>query len=182
LTAVLSSGDSDSGLSSGDSDSGRDSGRTEDEEGADPKAKKPDPKPVTYKGINLTDDYFLVMADDPLKPRDSEDDGYETSEELSYSGDDGFGAEATLSVVDVGKLVLLNNSQKGSLKTCRAETRFTSEVQLNQLTRGSQLCVYTDSGHIALVTYRGHSPKSDPSDYVKLDVTVWRNALEARES
>ncbi|WP_314176538.1 serine/threonine-protein kinase [Streptomyces winkii] len=163
-------------------ETGSSSGGTAGQRGSDHKAK-PDPKPVTYKGINLTDGYYLVMADDPLKPHDSEESEYETPAELDYDGGNDYGTEATLSVAsEDGKLVLLNNSQKGSLKTCRAETRFTGEVQLSQLSPSSQLCVYTDSGHIALVTYRGHSPESDPSDYVKLDVTVWRNAIEARES
>ncbi|MDQ0830718.1 hypothetical protein QF032_002562 [Streptomyces achromogenes] len=76
------------------------------------------------------------------------------------------------------KVVLLNNAQPGSLKTCREETRYAKQVSLSQLSKGSQFCVHTGSGHIALVTFRGTAPKSDPSDYVSVDITVWRNAEE----
>ncbi|MBO8196496.1 serine/threonine protein kinase, partial [Streptomyces oryzae] len=146
-------------------------------EGNDPKPK-PHPKPVTYKSIDLPDGYFVAMADDPLKPRDLDDSSTGTPSELTYLNTmvDG----ATLGIDEPnGKLVLLNNSQKGSLKTCRGATQFTGDVKISQLSPGSQLCVRTSSGHLALVTYRGHSPQGDPSDYVKLDVRVWRNAIEA---
>ncbi|MEU3194306.1 hypothetical protein ABZ686_27590 [Streptomyces sp. NPDC006992] len=126
----------------------------------------------------MTDDYFLSFADDPLKPRESgHADG---SEELVFR-DSAYDKDDELSAGYAGKLVLLNNSQKGSLKTCRAETRFADSVTLDQLSRGSRICVLTDSGHVALVTYRGRAPESDPSSYVKLDVKVWRNAIPAEE-
>ncbi|MBO8200209.1 serine/threonine protein kinase [Streptomyces smyrnaeus] len=143
-------------------------------------AKDPNPEPVAYKGINLSEGYFLAMADDPLKPRDLDDSDTATPSELTYLDTTIDGAELSIDEPN-GKLVLLNNSQKGSLKTCRAETRFTDSVKLNQLSPGSRLCVRTSSGHLALVTYRGHAPESDPSNYVKLDVTVWRNAIEATD-
>ncbi|MBQ1159420.1 serine/threonine protein kinase [Streptomyces sp. A73] len=138
------------------------------------------PAAVAYKGINLSEGYFLAMADDPLKPRDLDDSDTATPSELTYLDTTIDGAELSIDEPN-GKLVLLNNSQKGSLKTCRAETRFTDSVKLNQLSPGSRLCVRTSSGHLALVTYRGHAPESDPSNYVKLDVTVWRNAVEATD-
>ena len=52
---------------------------------------------------------------------------------------------------------------------------------MGKVSRGSRFCVLTDSGHVALVTYQGKAPASDPSDYVRLDVTVWRNAIAVRE-
>ncbi|NEE16095.1 serine/threonine protein kinase, partial [Streptomyces sp. SID7499] len=81
-----------------------------------------------------------------------------------------------------GKLVVLKNSQKGSLKVCREETRYTEKIGLDQLTSGSQICVLSKAGHIAVVTYRGKSGANDPSHYITIDLTVWRNADEARES
>jgi hypothetical protein len=38
--------------------------------------------------------------------------------------------------------------------------------------------VHTTSGHIALITFKGTAPKGDPSDYVSVDLTIWRNAEE----
>ncbi|MGW0846479.1 hypothetical protein ACWD26_41410 [Streptomyces sp. NPDC002787] len=80
------------------------------------------------------------------------------------------------------KIVLLNNAQQGSLKTCREETRYAESLSLSQLSEGTQFCVHTSSGHIALVTYQGSAPENDPSDYVSLDFTIWRNAEEPADS
>jgi serine/threonine protein kinase len=129
----------------------------------------PDPKPVTYKGINMPDDYYLQFADSPPKPKDDEGGGVWHGDLYYYEDKLGSGNE---------KIVLLNNAQKGSLKTCREETRFAESVSLSQLSKGTQLCVHTGSGHIALVTYRGSAPEGDPSDYVSVDLTIWRNAEE----
>ncbi|MFI5803241.1 protein kinase [Streptomyces sp. NPDC051561] len=141
-------------------------------EGGKGSTPRPDPKPVTYKGVNVPNDYYVRFADSPLKPIHSGDAAYEDDADFYYWSDDRY-----LGSKDE-KVVLLNNSQQGSLKTCRAETRFTEQVTLGQVSRGSQFCVHTKSGHIALVTYRGRSGSSDPSDYVTLDFTLWRNAEE----
>ncbi|WP_027759180.1 serine/threonine-protein kinase [Streptomyces sp. AA1529] len=141
-------------------------------------AAKRAPKPQTYKGLNLPDGYFLAMGDDPLKPRDLDDGGIPS--ELTYLNTTIDGANLGIDDPN-GKLALLDKSQKGSLETCRAETRFTDDVALKRLVPGSRLCLQTTSGHIALVTYRGHAPQGDPSDYVKLDVTVWRDAIESED-
>ncbi|MEU2287593.1 serine/threonine-protein kinase [Streptomyces sp. NPDC013178] len=128
----------------------------------------PDPKPVSYKGINIPDGYYVQFADSPPKPRD-DDDGFYSGDLSYYDGDLRSGND---------KIVLLNNAQQGSLKTCRDETRYAESVSLSQLSKGSQFCVHTSSGHIALVTFRGTASENDPSDYVSLDFTIWRNAEE----
>ena len=137
---------------------------------------RPDPKPVTYRGINLPNDYYVRFADSPLKPIHSGDAAYEDDSDFYYWSNDRYLGSSSKQVV------LLNNSQKGSLATCRAETRFTERVTLGQAGPGSQFCVHTQSGHIALVTLRGRSGSADPSDYVTLDFTLWRNAEEPDSS
>jgi hypothetical protein len=87
--------------------------------------------------------------------------------------------EAALGTAN-GKLVLLNNTQKGSLKTCRAETRYTEKIALDQLSNGSEICVLSDAGHIAVATYRGKSGKKDPGSYITIDLQIWRNAEDAK--
>ncbi|MEU5834877.1 serine/threonine-protein kinase [Streptomyces diacarni] len=148
---------------------------------ASPDERKPKahPEPAAYKDIELPNKYFLAMSDDPLEPRELGEGG-ETSE-LTYLNVSTDGPSLGIDRPN-GKLSLLKNSQKGSLATCRNETRFTDDVRLNRLAPGAQLCLRTSSGHVGLVTYRGHSPEGDPSDYVKLDVTVWRDAIEAKDS
>ncbi|MFB9520987.1 serine/threonine-protein kinase [Streptomyces cremeus] len=149
--------------------SGNDAKRPGAQAGGTP---RPDPKPVTYKGVHLTNDYYIRFADSPPQPVHSGDAAYEDDADFYYWSDDRYlGSHGE-------KVSLLNNSQEGSLKTCRAETRFTERVTVSQVSKGSQLCVHTESGHIALVTYRGRSGASEPADYVTLDLTVWRNAAE----
>ncbi|USQ88083.1 protein kinase [Streptomyces phaeoluteigriseus] len=138
----------------------------------------PDPQPVTYKGINIPESYSVRFADSPPKPVEAPDGSsprYESDSDLYYYDAGGWDNDPLLGSSGE-KVVLLNNAQKGSLATCRAETRYTKEVQLSQVSKGSQLCVHSTSGHIALVTFKGSAPENDPSDYVTVDVTVWRNA------
>ncbi|MGP3948490.1 protein kinase domain-containing protein [Streptomyces sp. 7N604] len=131
--------------------------------------KLPRPKPVSYPSVQLPDGYHLEFADDPLQPRDSNYDDLYASCDVSWG--------CTLGSYDT-KLVLLNNAEKGSLDTCRATTRYTDRIDQKQLSRGSQICVRTESGHIALLTYKGASAESDPSRYLTFDVKVWRNAVD----
>ncbi|MFH9235184.1 protein kinase [Streptomyces globisporus] len=147
---------------------------------ADKARDKPaDPRPVSYQGIDVTANYALKLADHP--PRPLEDDGSGVSYgkgDFYFYRDDLFGDERVGSAN--GKLVVLKNSQKGSLEVCRQETRFTEKIELEQLTSGSQICVLSKAGHVAVVTYRGESGADDPSRYITIDLTVWRNAEEAQ--
>ncbi|WP_030893974.1 serine/threonine-protein kinase [Streptomyces sp. NRRL F-5053] len=152
----------------------------EDADGAEgtsssPTAPPPDPEPKTYRNINLPSDYTLDLGETPVKPQRDED----ANGDLSYTGSD-YGIE----VDDAGstQFVLLKPGQDGSLKVCREETRFTDSLDMDKLSKGTQLCVRSDSGNLGLVTVRGHSPDSDPSDYLTLDVTVWHGALEPADA
>lgn len=143
--------------------------------------QRPDPKPVSYKGIDVTENYFLMLADNPPRPKGGQDPAFASKGDLYFQ-------PRVTNVVESdeigrrnGKLVLLNNAQKGSLATCRSETRYSETITLDQLGDGSQICVLSDAGHIAVATYRGVSGGSDPSRYITLDLTVWRNAEEPQK-
>lgn len=140
---------------------------------------RPDPAPASYKGINLAGGYYLQLADNPPKPIEGSETGAMYALGDVYFDVDATGISGSKVGSSNGKLVLLDNAQEGSLKTCRQETRFTKRINLDQLTAGSQLCVHSDAGHIAVVTYRGSSSADDPSRYVSVDLTVWRNAEES---
>ncbi|WP_309051125.1 serine/threonine-protein kinase [Streptomyces sp.] len=131
------------------------------------------PKAVEFKDIDLPAGYHLNLGDEVVRPEDGEDGGYE----LSYDTGDYLDAEG-----NGGHLVLLDPGQKGSLATCRAETRFAQDVYVKSLSQGRQICVTTGSGHMGLVTIRGFSSKDSPSKYLTLDLTVWRNAAAAPRS
>ncbi|GAA2927652.1 serine/threonine-protein kinase [Streptomyces enissocaesilis] len=143
----------------------KETGRTE----ADPKPEpKPDPDPADYKGINLTAGYHLTLGEDDVRPQKGEDGTYE----LSYDTGGYLDAES-----EGGTLVLLDPGQEGSLAACRADTRFTGTIYVDKLSKGRQVCVTTGTGHMGLVTVQGFSAEDSPSDYMTLDLTVWRNAV-----
>lgn len=135
--------------------------------------QRPDPKPVSYEGIDVTQNYAVMLADDP--PRPQEGDVLYDGHDLYYYVDTLF--SDTWIGSDNGKFVLLNNAQEGSLETCRTETRFTEKIMLDQISVGSQFCVLSDAGHIAVATYRGKGESGDAT-YVTFDLTIWRNAEE----
>ncbi|MFJ6935319.1 serine/threonine-protein kinase [Streptomyces sp. NPDC101132] len=129
-----------------------------------------DPKPATYANFEFPAGYHIELGDDPLTPRDSQ-----FSDDLNFSCGSSDGCKFTSYVT---KMVLLDSAEKGSLDTCRKATRFTNRILAETLSRGDQICLRTKSGNIALVTYRGMSGQDDPSRHSKVDVTVWRGALE----
>ncbi|MFI6052230.1 serine/threonine protein kinase [Streptomyces violascens] len=149
--------------------------------GSSGKNQKPaEPTPASYKGINLTANYQLMLADNPPRPGTGGSAGVSYNHgDLYFSVDTLFGD--TKAGTDNGKLVVLNNSEKGSLETCRTETRYTDTIGLDQLTDGSEICVLSDAGHIAVATYRGKSGTNDPSKYITLYLKTWRNAEEPRK-
>ncbi|MDT9682767.1 protein kinase [Streptomyces sp. TRM76323] len=127
------------------------------------------PQPVDYKGIDLTEGYELSLADDPVKPK--EDDG-----------DVRYGISGISTPSSSGRMVLLRNGQAGTLETCLDETRFTTSISTSQMTKGSRVCLQNGAGDVALLTVGGFSPESDPSDYITLDVTVWRGAMDVEQT
>ncbi|ARH93900.1 serine/threonine-protein kinase [Streptomyces sp. MOE7] len=140
-----------------------------------PAAPQQDPTPVDFKNINLPDDYHLSMADEAMKPTNTDTD---TDTDFAYQ-DNSYSDDQVNT--ENGKLVLLNAGEEGSLDTCRNETRFTETILAKQLTKGSQICLTTDYGHVALITFKGFAPKSDPSSYMTVDVRVWRNAVQPKQ-
>jgi tRNA A-37 threonylcarbamoyl transferase component Bud32 len=129
------------------------------------------PKPEQHPGVQLADGYHLEFADPELQPKDNNFDDFYYS--CANIGGCTFGAYTT-------HLVLLDPSEKGSLDTCRKDTRFTDVVQQPRLSPGSQICARTTTGIVALLTYKGASPDSSASRYATFDVTLWRNALPAQ--
>ncbi|WP_329238050.1 serine/threonine protein kinase [Streptomyces sp. NBC_01460] len=147
-------------------------------DGASSGGKQPtaDPEPVSYNGIDVPEGYKIMLADSPPRPLESEDAAYDDGD--LYFGVVRFLDEASIGTAN-GELVLLHNTQKGSLETCRTETRYAKKIGLDQLSNGSEICVLSDAGHVAVATYRGRSGESDPGSYVTIDVRIWRNAAEA---
>ncbi|MET9593106.1 serine/threonine-protein kinase [Streptomyces sp. NPDC006516] len=178
IGSLLPDGDNDrsSGANSPRSTSSSGSGDGESSGGKQPTA---DPKPFSYSGVDVPEGYKIMLADSPPRPLESEDAAYDGGD--LYFGVVRFLDEASIGTAN-GKLVLLNNTQKGSLETCRTETRYAKKIGLDQLSNGSEICVLSDAGHVAVATYRGRSGESDPGSYVTIDLRIWRNAAEAKDN
>ncbi|WUN82808.1 protein kinase [Streptomyces erythrochromogenes] len=150
--------------------------------GASSPSGRPDPQPVAYPGIDVPQNHQLMFADNPPRPAEEPTGAgvlYGHADLFFYRdtlfGDEKFGSTN-------GKLVLLNNSEKGSLETCRAVTRFTEKIGLDQLTDGSQVCVLSKAGHIAVATFRGRTGGAKETAFITVDLTVWRNAEPAAKN
>lgn len=129
-----------------------------------------EPKPVEYKGVDIPYGYALRFADEPVKPFEPEVGV--NYEDLGWDSD-GFYSSGTL--------VLLEESQEGSLSTCKGNTRYTDHVPQERVLKGSQVCIITEAGHVGLVTMRDTSPKDSPSEYVTVDLSVWHNAVKPED-
>ncbi|WP_246102896.1 protein kinase domain-containing protein [Streptomyces piniterrae] len=149
------------------------------EAGDDPSAPptpEKDPTPVDFKNVNIADEYHVSMADESMRPTDADND---TDEDFVFTDNDY--SDDSVST-ETGKLVLLDEGQEGSLETCRKETRFTESIPTKRLSKGSQMCLTTGYGHLALITFRGFAPESSTSKYITVDVRVWRNAVTPEET
>ncbi|MFG2886003.1 hypothetical protein ACGFYV_27525 [Streptomyces sp. NPDC048297] len=131
------------------------------------------PKPAVFKNINLTDGYYLKFSDDPLVPQKTGvDDVYY---QCDMFNDCTFGSYHS-------RLALLDQGTRGSLDACKQETRYLpSYVAAERFSKGRQLCVTTEGGTVALLTFRGQAPATSDSHYLTLDASVWRDAVPATD-
>ncbi|MFB7468917.1 hypothetical protein ACFCZ1_36450 [Streptomyces sp. NPDC056224] len=72
-------------------------------------------------------------------------------------------------------IVLLDSGQPGTQATCKAETRYSTVLKREQLTKGSQICLTTSQGIIGLLTLRTlPGQPGAASNYYGFDLTYWR--------
>ncbi|WTX60103.1 serine/threonine protein kinase [Streptomyces sp. NBC_00648] len=129
------------------------------------------PKAAVYNNISIPIGYSVKFADEPPQPQKLD---------VFYDGDFGYAADmvngdALATNQSKNTMALLDSGEPGSLAGCRANTRYTTSITKDKLGKGSRICVKTGSGHYGLVTVRGFAPKESPSQFVGVDLTVWRN-------
>ncbi|GAA1150459.1 serine/threonine-protein kinase [Streptomyces hebeiensis] len=153
--------------------SGEASGAASDAGDSGGKAEAPaDPKGAVYKNLSIPEGYSVTFADEPPRPEDID---------VNYEGDFGYSIdlfedETVATNRSDNTMALLDSGEPGSLAGCRANTRYTTSIPRETLSKGSRICVKTGSGHYGLVTVREFAPKESPSRFVSVDLTVWRNA------
>ncbi|MFD5103328.1 serine/threonine-protein kinase [Streptomyces albidochromogenes] len=136
------------------------------------KSKAPQaPKGAVYRNLSIPIGYSVMFADEPPQPEDVD---------VFYEGDFGYAADmvngdALATNQSKNSLALLGPGEPGSLAGCRANTQYTTSITKDKLGKGSRICVKTGSGHYGLVAVQGFSSKDSPSQFVSVDLTVWRN-------
>ncbi len=132
------------------------------------------PESAEYSGIDLPGNHHLYFGDDPPTPTLSDAAAMAEIDFRYYTNHD----PAQLRTGEGNSLVLLDEGQEGSFATCAGETRFTRQIDAGLAAPGTQICVRTHGGHLALVTVTARSAPGEPSDYLTVDATVWRDALD----
>ncbi|MEU1127408.1 hypothetical protein ABZ371_28425, partial [Streptomyces sp. NPDC005899] len=132
------------------------------------------PKGTPYKNLSIPVGYAVMFADQPPRPEDL-DVNYEG--DFGYSGDMINGDRLATNQSE-NTMALLAPSEPGSLDGCLANTRYTTSIDVDKVGKGSRICVKTGSGHYGLVTVHGFASKDSPSQYVSVDLTVWRNVTD----
>ncbi|MBW8483132.1 Swt1 family HEPN domain-containing protein [Actinomadura parmotrematis] len=113
----------------------------------------------TYKGIDLSDGYRLLLVDDPAHP--AKGDGAD----LARVGN-------VLKAADE-RLAVLGKKGKAGFARCRDTTRYAAALPLTgKGLVGQRFCVTTDRGAVGLFTVRGLH--SGTSRYVTVDLVVWK--------
>jgi hypothetical protein len=129
------------------------------------------PKGAVYKKLSIPIGYSVTFADDPPRPEELD---------VFYEGDFGYArdivnGDAVATNQTKNTMALLEAGEPGSLAGCRANTRYTTSIAKDKLGKGSRICVKTGSGHYGLVTVHGFASKESPSQFISVDLTVWRN-------
>ncbi|TDC72118.1 serine/threonine protein kinase [Streptomyces hainanensis] len=136
-----------------------------------------DPEPAVYEGVSIPDGHVISLYQDPPTPTRSElGPSYEG--ELGYYGANNISLDRSLVTSGDNTLALLRQDEAGSLDTCRSVTRYTDGFLDDEAPPGSEICLTTTAGDIALVTVREYAPIDSSSQYVTVDLTVWRGAAQ----
>ncbi|MFC9247721.1 protein kinase [Streptomyces sp. NPDC057136] len=132
------------------------------------------PVPVGYSGLRMTASHDLYLGDSPVGPKA---DTGSSDEDLTYAVYSS-GAVVAPGSTSRSQLTRLAPRAAGTLDSCLAQTGSEKYVWVRDLAVGDRLCVISGTGHVGLVTFRGTAPSPDATDYITVDVRVWRNAVD----
>ncbi|WP_312870261.1 serine/threonine-protein kinase [Streptomyces himalayensis] len=132
------------------------------------------PPSVTYTGIRLTASHDLYLGDSPVRAKADTGTSDEDFTYAVYSS----GAVVAPGSTSQSQMTRLAPRAAGTLDSCLAQTGSESYVWVRDLAVGDRLCVISGTGHVGLITFRGTAPSPDTTDYITVDVKVWRNAVD----
>ncbi|GAB2907685.1 serine/threonine-protein kinase [Streptomyces mayteni] len=146
--------------------------------GSDTPSEPPaDPEPAVYEGVSIADSNVISLYQDPPSPTQTElGPGYEG--DLGYTGASFVSLDRLMRTTDENTMVLLRQDETGSLETCRSVTRYAQSFSSEEAPPGSEICLTTATGDIALVSVVEYAPTDSSSQYVTVDLTVWRGGAQ----
>lgn len=130
--------------------------------------------PVHHRDVDIPAGHAIQLRNDPLVPEATGDDPFPEGDFALYD----LGIALTTDRQG-NQMVLLDSTEQGSLDTCRTASRYTRHISRSDAPAGSQICLTTALGDVALVTVNGYAPADSPSQYVSVDLTVWYDAVPA---
>jgi hypothetical protein len=121
----------------------------------------------------MTASHDLYLGDRPVRAKA---DTGTSDEDLTYAVYSS-GAVVAPGSTSQGQLTRLAPRAAGTLDSCLAQTGSEKYVWVRDLAVGDRLCVISGTGHVGLITFRGTAPSPDTTDYITVDVKVWRDAV-----
>ncbi|WP_330302647.1 MULTISPECIES: serine/threonine-protein kinase [unclassified Streptomyces] len=132
------------------------------------------PATETYTGIRMTASHDLYLGDRPPGPKADTGTSDEDFTYAVYSS----GAVVAPGSTSQSQLTRLAPRAAGTLDSCLAQTGSEKYLWVRDLAVGDRLCVVSGTGHVGLITFRGTAPSPDTTDYITVDIKVWRNAVD----
>ncbi|MFD9029717.1 protein kinase [Streptomyces sp. NPDC059567] len=133
----------------------------------------PQPPATTYGGIRMRTKQDLYLADRPVRAKA---DAGTIDEDLTYAVYSS-GAVVAPGSTSRSQLTRLAPRAAGTLQSCLAQTGSEKCVWVRDLAVGDRLCLISGTGHVGLITFRGTAPSPGTTDYITVDVKVWRDAV-----
>ncbi|WP_216858060.1 serine/threonine-protein kinase [Actinomadura verrucosospora] len=109
-----------------------------------------------YKGIDITDGYYIDFTDDPKRPKEGADG------DLNYD---------SYQINGNGKLGLIGEGEAANYKTCHANTKYQDATYDPE--KGQSWCVYTDGGLLGIIHIRALEHR-----YMTIDLKVWQGPAD----
>lgn len=132
------------------------------------------PATETYTGLRMTASHDLYLGDRPPGPKADTGTSDEDFTYAVYSS----GAVVAPGSTSQSQLTRLAPRAAGTLDSCLAQTGSEKYLWVRDLAVGDRLCVVSGTGHVGLITFRGTAPSPDTTDYITVDIKVWRNAVD----
>ena len=123
--------------------------------------------------IDLPQGYGFNLTSDLTSPSTAvlNDDG--VNFDVDYPDDFSYFEASTPNAT----LAILQPGTPGSYANCLADTQYVDQMELSDLSVGTEICDITPRGRVALMRISHLPAQNDPSIYVGFDITLWQGVI-----